>query len=175
MSKFLPAELFCEVFGEYVPRLCVDTAVIGPDDHLIFSRLNGFTPVYKFSGRCCGVALKERDEEPRKGQWGLPGGTVFKGETLEDASKRIIRADLGIEIDVLGEIGSMEFPNERRIMRVGNESREITIDSKSFVLLARARSVALQAKSGKTVGWFCDRPPVEHQYHTPFLIARGLF
>ncbi len=173
MRKMLPAELFCEVFGTYVPRLCVDTAVIGPIDEVIFNRMNGFVPVFSLTG-ACGVALKERDEEPRKGQWGLPGGTVFKGETLADASKRIIGSDLGIEIDVLGEIGSMEFPDEQRVMRFGEEKREITIDSKSFVLLARARSADLRPKPGKKASWFRNRPPVEHQYHTPFLTARGL-
>lgn len=174
MSKLMPAELFCEVFSTYVPRLCVDTAVIGPHDDVIFDHIEGCMPVFKLYAEC-GVALKERHEEPRKGQWGLPGGTVFKGETLAAASKRIVLSDLGVEIDILGELGSMEFPDERRIMKMGKEEkREIAIDSKSFVLLARACTPELQAKHGRRVGWFKSTPPIQHEYHIPFLFKRGL-
>lgn len=167
----MPAELFCEAFGEYVPRLCVDTAVIGPGDSLHFERMTvGLIPHFHLIGPH-GIALKERNEEPRKGQWGLPGGSVFKGETLADASKRIILKELGLEIEVLGEIGSMEFPNEVRTMEMADGTqKQVTIDSKSVVLLARAKFELLISKRAR---WFKKKPLVEHEYHTPFLQARG--
>ncbi len=50
-QKRLPAGLFCEVFGSYVPRFCVDTAVIGPDDTVnAVSSTDTFSPVFKWSG-----------------------------------------------------------------------------------------------------------------------------
>lgn len=171
--KRLPANLFCEVFGNYVPRLCVDTAVIGPHDTVhALSVADTFFPVFEWSG-IHGVALKEREEKPRLGQWGLPGGTIFKGERAADASRRIIRADLGLEIDVLGYIGHMEFPNEEREMEVSGEKRQIVIDSISIVVLARAHSAILHSRKGN-VQWFRKVPLVEHEYHTPFLEERGL-
>jgi len=173
MAKFMPAKTFVEVFGEYVPRLCIDTAVIGPDDWLEpkLSR-DGFTPHFMFHASH-GVALKARDEEPRLGQWGLPGGTIFKGETPEEASKRIIKKDLGIDVDVLGSIGYMHFPNEHREMDVDGVMTKFVIDSLSIVMLARAHRTELKSCKAK-VGWFCGKPPVRHEYHTPFLEARGL-
>ena len=173
--KRMPGALFCEVFGTYVPRLCVDTAVIGPCEDVKFDLSammhgGGFIPIFQPLIRH-GVVLKERDEQPRLGQWGLPGGTVFKGETVEDASKRIVRADLGIEIDVLGSIGYMRFPNEERQMEVDGEIRNIVIDSVSIVMLARAQSDTLISKKAR-IGWFMYVPPIEHEYHTPFLEAR---
>ncbi len=111
--------------------------------------------------------LKERDEKPRLGQWGLPGGTIFKGERISDAAKRIVRADIGLKIDVLGYIGHMEFPNEERKMEVDGKKMSITIDSVSIVVLARARSTELFSRTAR-VGWFKNMPPVKHEYHTPF-------
>lgn len=171
MPKLMPAKTFVKVFGEYVPRLCVDTAVIGPDDALVPVTLERYTvPLYTIRH---GIALKERDEEPRLGQWGLPGGTIFKGETPEEASVRIIKKDLGIDIDVLGSIGYMHFPNEAREMKVDGVMTKFVIDSISIVMLARARSNELVSRKAK-VGWFTGQPPVRDEYHTPFLEARGL-
>lgn len=169
----LPANLFCEVFGNYIPRLCVDTIVIGPTDKIEFKSMsNELVPSFTLVGPH-GVALKERDEQPRLHQWGLPGGTVFKGERLAEASKRIIRADLGLEIDILGCLGNMEFPNEKREINNDSKKQTIIIDSISIVLLARARSEIFSSRKAK-VGWFLNKPPVPHEYHTPFLEKRGL-
>ncbi len=167
----MPGGLFFEVFGNYVPRLCIDTAVIGPTDTVELVSWQGFTPVFSWSGSY-GIALRERHEAPRMGQWGLPGGTMFKGEQPEDAAKRIIKADLGLEIEVLGSIGYMYFPNEHRTIEVDGITRELVIDSISLVLIAQAREAKIVSPKTKA-GWF-RRPPVRHEYHTPFLETRGL-
>jgi ADP-ribose pyrophosphatase YjhB (NUDIX family) len=176
MTKRMPAEMFVEVFGNYVPRLCVDTAVIGPADEVCLALPlldDSFVPYFKWLCRAHGVALKKRNEKPRLGQWGLPGGTIFKGESIAQASKRIIRVDLGVEIDVLGCLGFMEFPNEKREMEVNGVMKQFVIDSVSIVMLARARSEILHPHKAKAQ-WFRNLPPVQHEYHTPFLVARGL-
>lgn len=171
--KKLPANLFRKVYGKYVPRLCVDVAVIGPHDIVKFKRMkDDLTPVFSLSGKH-GIALKERTEQPGKGQWGLPGGTVFKSERLEEAAKRIIKNDLGLEINVLGFLGVVEFPNEKRQLEIGGLKKQVIIDSISVVVLARAHSDRLSSPKGKAE-WFKTVPPVEHGYHTPFLKARGL-
>lgn len=172
----MSAEDFVRIYGEHVPRLCIDTAVIGPDDGCdVVSYTKDFAPIFSVTREVVsGIALKERDEKPRLGQWGLPGGTMFKGEHPFDASVRIIKAELGIGIYPMGSLGFMWFPNEGRQMMVGGVLKDFVIDSCSIVILARAQSCAIKSPKGKNVGWFKSSPPVEHEIHTPFLKARGL-
>ena len=49
------------------------------------------------------VLLVQRGKEPRRGDWGLPGGATELGETLRDAAASEIREECGIDIEV-GEI-----------------------------------------------------------------------
>lgn len=59
-----------------------------------------------------GVLLSLRGIEPRKGLWHLPGGTVFFGEPLTDAVRRVAKRELGV--DVAGTpklLGYIEYPS----------------------------------------------------------------
>ena len=49
------------------------------------------------------VLLVQRARPPRQGQWSLPGGGLQLGETLEDAARREVREEAGLEIE-LGEV-----------------------------------------------------------------------
>jgi colanic acid biosynthesis protein WcaH len=42
------------------------------------------------------VLLGLRNNEPAKGNWFVPGGIIFKGERLETAFQRILRAETGL-------------------------------------------------------------------------------
>ena len=42
----------------------------------------------------------KRAHDPRKGEWSLPGGRVELGESLEDATRREIKEETGLDIDV---------------------------------------------------------------------------
>ena len=52
-----------------------------------------------FEGR--NILLVERAKEPLKGYWSLPGGIVEAGEKLEDAIRREVLEETGLEIEPL--------------------------------------------------------------------------
>ena len=47
------------------------------------------------------ILMVERGKEPLKGYWSLPGGVVEVGETLEQAIRREVREETGLEIDIV--------------------------------------------------------------------------
>lgn len=57
------------------------------------------------------VLLVKRGRPPRQGQWGLPGGLIDLGERLEDAARREVREECGIEV-AIGELVAAFEPIE---------------------------------------------------------------
>jgi len=43
------------------------------------------------------ILLGKRVNEPAKGSWFVPGGRIFKNETLDEAFNRITREELGLD------------------------------------------------------------------------------
>jgi 8-oxo-dGTP diphosphatase len=58
------------------------------------------------------VLLERRGQPPAEGSWAIPGGLVELGETTEDAVRREVQEECGIEIEV-GPILGLFQPIER--------------------------------------------------------------
>ena len=50
------------------------------------------------------VLLAERDKPPRSRMWSIPGGAQELGETVEEAGRRELREETGLEVDIIGLI-----------------------------------------------------------------------
>ncbi|HXB71781.1 MAG TPA: NUDIX hydrolase [Candidatus Acidoferrales bacterium] len=58
------------------------------------------------------ILMAQRGKEPLKGWWSLPGGALETGESLDEAVRREVREETGLEILPLGVLEIFE-----RIMR----------------------------------------------------------
>jgi len=92
------------------------------------------------------ILLVKRAYDPNKGLWSIPGGLVRLGETLEEALKREVKEETGVEI----EVGDVAFVGEEIFRFNGIRYHYIIID-----FLARIRSGELKAGSdAEEVRWF---------------------
>lgn len=55
-----------------------------------------------------GVLLGLRENEPAKGKWFVPGGTVLKNEQRTDAVHRVAQEELGVDVLIERRIGTFE-------------------------------------------------------------------
>lgn len=137
---YLPDEEFYSIYSR-VPRLTIDVLIQSEK----------------------GVLLSLRNIEPYHGFWHLPGGTVYKDETIEEAAIRIAKKETGLVISPKKSIGHMEFPNEIR--------NDVNIHTISIVVPAEVAGGELCAdKDASEVKWFKKCPEKLILQHKDFLI-----
>lgn len=97
-----------------LPIVCVDVAIL-------------------FHGK---VLLIKRNDEPAKGEWWLPGGRLFKGETLEDCALRKAIEEVGLNCELIQAIyhastdfGSVHSVNFCYLLRAKDDN--VVLDSHS--------------------------------------------
>jgi ADP-ribose pyrophosphatase YjhB (NUDIX family) len=78
------------------------------------------------------VLLAARGREPMKGVFTLPGGAVEAGERLEDAARREVREETGLEL------GALRFVSHEELIRFDDTNRA----SAHFVICVFAASWA---------------------------------
>lgn len=57
------------------------------------------------------ILLIKRRKEPFKGQWALPGGFIERNESPEEAVKREVAEETGIEVEVVKMLGILGHPD----------------------------------------------------------------
>ncbi|CAO5155144.1 NUDIX hydrolase [Frankia sp. AiPs1] len=129
-----------------VPRLCVEVVVSGP----------------------AGVLLTKRDIEPCRGQWHLPGGTVFFGESLPAAVERVAARELGAAVTVGALLGYIEYP---LMAAAGYRGWPIGVAFEATLVGGQP----VGSDEGREVGWFGEIPPNTLTEQADFLRRRALW
>lgn len=125
---WMPRELFDQIYSR-VPRLSVDLLVRTDE----------------------GVALTKRDIEPCVGQWHMPGGTVFFGEKLEDAIRRIAHDEIGSDVEIGKQVGYVEYSS-----LLGDGHNTWTV---ALVFEVKPTSAKLEGgEQGREIGMFKKMP-----------------
>ncbi len=108
---------------KYCPR-CGAAAIRAVGPKLLRCAACGFELYLNPAAAVAGVIVDDqgrmvvlvRGKEPGKGLWDLPGGFVDPGETAEDALRREVREEIGLEVTALRYLGSA--PNVYEYMGV---------------------------------------------------------
>jgi|TARA_R110002020_G_scaffold192200_2_gene392209 ADP-ribose pyrophosphatase YjhB (NUDIX family) len=81
----IPLDKYTE-FAENLPILCVDAIIVKNGKYLLIKRKNA----------------------PLKNEWCVVGGRVLKDEKLEDAMKRKIQEEVGLDVEIVARLGFYE-------------------------------------------------------------------
>jgi GDP-mannose mannosyl hydrolase len=137
----------CVPFEEYrrflstMPIVCVDCLVVNDRGEFL---------------------LVKRENEPLMGEYWMPGGRVHKGERLVEAAQRKMREEIGVDVDIVENVGFFEFFYEKT-----KEKAEGGVHSISFVYLVKPkrRDIRLDSQSSAW-GWFKEIPAQLRKYNT---------
>lgn len=93
------------------------------------------------------VALIQRDLEPFKGKWALPGGFVHLDETLEDAARRELAEETGLKDVFLEQLYTFGDLNR--------DPRERVVSVAHYALVALGQHTLKASTDAANAAWFC--------------------
>lgn len=139
--KRLPLNEFLSIYSKVV-RLCVDL-VIKNDK---------------------GVVFIKREIPPDLGKWHFPGGTVLRGEKIEETIKRVAKEETGLIIKIEKLLGLTEFIRQ-----------DENIHAVSIVYLCTPISGKLRGSfQGHDLRYFQQIPTNTIQEHEEFLLKNNI-
>lgn len=112
-----------------------------------------------------GVLLTKRDIEPCKGLWHLPGGTVYLGESLAAAVKRVAKRELGIDVTSTKFLDYIEYPSHFKAGMGSPVGLAFQVDYSGDIQINSEASES---------GWFKEVPADMHPYQDTFLASKVL-
>jgi len=127
-KRYIPSEEFNAIYGR-VPRLTVEVIVRTPE----------------------GIILTERSIEPWIGTWHITGGTVFFGERIHDAVHRVAQEELGVEVEIVQQLGFIEYPE---LVASGYKGWPVGIAFEAKITSGEPRG----SKQGERIGYFTSVP-----------------
>jgi ADP-ribose pyrophosphatase YjhB (NUDIX family) len=145
MANWLSEDEYNFIFSR-VPRPCVDI-IIKSDD---------------------GILLSHRDIEPAKGDWHFPGGMIYKGESLEDAVKRIAKKETGLDVEITAHLGYMEFLADGVVDGVPRHSVSFVFETKIVSGVLAGDYQTQELKNWNKI------PPNCHYVHKKFLLEKNI-
>lgn len=122
-----------------VPIVCVDCLVVNDSGEFL---------------------LVKRRNEPLKGQFWIPGGRLHKSERLTDAVHRKMREEIGVDVEILENVGFFEEFFDRSA-----ENVEGGVHSISIVYVVRPLSYVIRLDGqSDDWGWFKKLPAQFRNY-----------
>lgn len=109
-----------------------------------------------------GIVLTKRSIEPCIGQWHIPGGTVYFGETPEDAVHRVAMNECGVEVEIEKLVGSVAYPD---MLKNGYYGWPIGLAYQVKVIGGELRG----SEQGEEIAWFKNVPENTLQEQAVFL------
>jgi molecular chaperone GrpE len=92
------------------------------------------------------LLLKRSKKSFNPGKWDLPGGTLEKGETLEEALLREIEEETGLEVETGEILGTAEF---------SKEAKQFKDEKRGLRFLAYCENVEVEiSNEHQDFGWF---------------------
>lgn len=131
----------------------------------IYSKVPRLTVEILLKDKTGAVFLTKRAIEPCKGQWHLPGGTVYFGEAMIDAVRRIARRELHIEIEKAKDVGCIEYPSHYQNGLDSPFGVVFEVEEYKGGLSANEES--------ESSGWFKKLPENTHADQDKFLTSKG--
>ncbi|MGP0089943.1 MAG: NUDIX domain-containing protein [Xanthobacteraceae bacterium] len=134
----LPVDEYRKILSS-VPIVCVDCVVVNERRQIL---------------------LVKRANEPLKGEFWVPGGRVHKGERLVAAVHRKMREELGVDVEIIENIGFFEeFFDKTAESAIGG------VHTISIVYLVRPKNYDFKLDDQSAEwAWFKDFPPKFREY-----------
>jgi 8-oxo-dGTP diphosphatase len=106
------------------------------------------------------VLLIQRDQEPFRGRWALPGGFVRVEETLEEAVRRELEEEAGVRIAFLEQLYTFG--------EIDRDPRERVVSVAYYALVKMSSHDLRAATDARDVAWFsvCDPPKLAFDHES---------